>query len=40
MPDEEREEFWTALKRELPVSFRFCGSKGYVHAPPFLPVRR
>ncbi|KAI0022738.1 S-adenosyl-L-methionine-dependent methyltransferase [Xylariomycetidae sp. FL0641] len=27
--DAEREEFWTALKRELPNSFRFCGSKGH-----------
>lgn len=25
---EEREQFWTALRRELPNSFRFCGSKG------------
>lgn len=25
----EREEFWTALRRELPNSFRFTGSKGY-----------
>lgn len=28
-PDEEMEEFWAAVKRELPNSFRFCGSKGY-----------
>ena len=27
---EEREQFWAALRRELPNSFRFCGSKGYV----------
>lgn len=26
---EEREQFWAALRRELPNSFRFCGSKGY-----------
>ncbi|MCJ1405722.1 hypothetical protein MMC11_008952 [Xylographa trunciseda] len=29
---EERSEFWAALKRELPNSFRFTGSKG--HAIP------
>lgn len=28
LPEEERQEFWAALKRELPNSFRFCGSKG------------
>ncbi|EON69425.1 hypothetical protein W97_08685 [Coniosporium apollinis CBS 100218] len=27
--EEEREQFWTALKRELPNSFRFTGSKGH-----------
>ncbi|KAI1470782.1 S-adenosyl-L-methionine-dependent methyltransferase [Daldinia caldariorum] len=27
--DQERSEFWEALKRELPNSFRFCGSKGH-----------
>lgn len=27
--DEEKEEFWTAYRRELPNSFRFCGSKGH-----------
>jgi len=27
---EEREQFWAALRRELPNSFRFCGSKGSV----------
>jgi multisite-specific tRNA:(cytosine-C5)-methyltransferase len=26
--EEEKKEFWDALKRELPNSFRFCGSKG------------
>jgi multisite-specific tRNA:(cytosine-C5)-methyltransferase len=25
---EERKEFWTAMRRELPNSFRFTGSKG------------
>ncbi|KAF2227338.1 hypothetical protein BDZ85DRAFT_227709 [Elsinoe ampelina] len=29
---EEREKFWTALRRELPNSFRFCGSKGHALA--------
>ncbi|CZS97199.1 related to tRNA (cytosine-5-)-methyltransferase [Rhynchosporium agropyri] len=29
---EEREEFWDALKRELPNSFRFAGSKGHALA--------
>ncbi|KAK3324268.1 S-adenosyl-L-methionine-dependent methyltransferase [Cercophora scortea] len=32
LPDEEREEFWAALRRELPNSFRFCGSKGHALA--------
>ena len=26
---EERKEFWTAMRRELPNSFRFTGSKGW-----------
>ncbi|RYO89504.1 hypothetical protein DL764_008574 [Monosporascus ibericus] len=30
--DAERAEFWAALKRELPNSFRFCGSKGHALA--------
>jgi hypothetical protein len=30
LPEEEKEQYWAALKRELPNSFRFCGSKGYV----------
>ncbi|CAJ2513565.1 Uu.00g016840.m01.CDS01 [Anthostomella pinea] len=30
--DAGREEFWNALKRELPNSFRFCGSKGHALA--------
>jgi multisite-specific tRNA:(cytosine-C5)-methyltransferase len=29
LSDEERGDFWAALKRELPNSFRFAGSKGY-----------
>lgn len=29
LPEDERAEFWAALRRELPNSFRFCGSKGY-----------
>jgi multisite-specific tRNA:(cytosine-C5)-methyltransferase len=29
LPEEERPKFWAALKRELPNSFRFAGSKGY-----------
>ncbi|KAH8681136.1 S-adenosyl-L-methionine-dependent methyltransferase [Xylariales sp. PMI_506] len=29
LDDEEKKEFWDALKRELPNSFRFCGSKGH-----------
>lgn len=28
MSDEQKKEFWDALRRELPNSFRFCGSKG------------
>ncbi|KAI1083555.1 S-adenosyl-L-methionine-dependent methyltransferase [Whalleya microplaca] len=32
LDDAEREEFWGALKRELPNSFRFCGSKGHALA--------
>jgi len=33
VPEAERKEFWTALRRELPNSFRFTGSKGYIRAP-------
>lgn len=29
LPQDEQTAFWDALKRELPNSFRFCGSKGY-----------
>ncbi len=32
LPEEERAEFWAALRRELPNSFRFCGSKGHALA--------
>ncbi|KAI0111862.1 S-adenosyl-L-methionine-dependent methyltransferase [Daldinia grandis] len=32
LEDEERLAFWEALKRELPNSFRFCGSKGHALA--------
>lgn len=32
LDDAEREEFWSTLKRELPNSFRFCGSKGHALA--------
>ncbi|CAK7227401.1 tRNA (cytosine-5-)-methyltransferase ncl1 [Sporothrix curviconia] len=28
----EREAFWAAFKRELPHSFRFCGSKGHAQS--------
>jgi len=28
VPEAELETFWTALKAELPNSFRFTGSKG------------
>lgn len=28
--NEEQGEFWDALRRDLPNSFRFTGSKGYV----------
>lgn len=30
--EEEREAFWAAFRRELPHSFRFCGSKGHALA--------
>ncbi|KAL8830219.1 MAG: hypothetical protein Q9191_001559, partial [Dirinaria sp. TL-2023a] len=29
VPENERESFWAALRRELPNSFRFTGSKAY-----------
>lgn len=28
LADHEKEDFWAALRRELPNSFRFTGSKG------------
>jgi multisite-specific tRNA:(cytosine-C5)-methyltransferase len=28
LSEEEKAQFWTVLRRELPNSFRFCGSKG------------
>ncbi len=31
LSNEEKYDFWAALKRELPNSFRFTGSKGYAH---------
>lgn len=34
IPEEEWNEFWTTLKRTLPTTFRFTGSKGY-----FWPIR-
>ncbi|KJZ79240.1 hypothetical protein HIM_01391 [Hirsutella minnesotensis 3608] len=32
LPEGEKQEYWDALKRELPNSFRFCGSKGHALA--------
>lgn len=32
LPEEEKAQFWEALRRELPNSFRFCGSKGHALA--------
>ncbi|KAF2099849.1 S-adenosyl-L-methionine-dependent methyltransferase, partial [Rhizodiscina lignyota] len=32
VPLDERDEFWECLRRELPNSFRFCGSKGHALA--------
>jgi multisite-specific tRNA:(cytosine-C5)-methyltransferase len=29
IPEDEKPVFWDALRRELPNSFRFAGSKGY-----------
>ena len=26
--EDQKDDFWTALRRELPNSFRFTGSKG------------
>lgn len=30
IPEEEWSDFWAALKRTLPTTFRFTGSKGYI----------
>jgi multisite-specific tRNA:(cytosine-C5)-methyltransferase len=32
LPEDEKPDFWAALRRELPNSFRFCGSKGHALA--------
>jgi len=32
IPEDEKEAFWAALRRDLPNSFRFTGSRGYVIA--------
>ncbi|KAF7717147.1 Uncharacterized protein PECH_003995 [Penicillium ucsense] len=32
IPEEEKEEFWNAIKRDLPNSFRFTGSRGHALA--------
>lgn len=29
LTESEKADFWAALRRELPNSFRFAGSKGY-----------
>jgi multisite-specific tRNA:(cytosine-C5)-methyltransferase len=28
VPEEEKQQFWEAMRRDLPTSFRFTGSKG------------
>lgn len=33
LSDGEKQQYWEALRRELPNSFRFCGSKGFVDLP-------
>jgi hypothetical protein len=33
LPEEEKALFWETLKKDLPNSFRFCGSKGCVRQP-------
>lgn len=30
IPAEDQEAFWAAMRRELPNSFRFTGSRGYI----------
>lgn len=32
VPEEEWNDFWSALQRTLPTTFRFTGSKGFVAA--------
>ncbi|KAJ5624854.1 Methyltransferase (Ncl1) [Penicillium lagena] len=32
IPEEEREQFWTTMRRDLPNSFRFTGSRGHALA--------
>ncbi|KAJ5217781.1 uncharacterized protein N7469_011406 [Penicillium citrinum] len=32
VPEEEKEEFWAAIRRDLPNSFRFTGSRGHALA--------
>ena len=32
VPEQERETFWEYMKKDLPNSFRFTGSKGSVHS--------
>ncbi|KAJ5578416.1 uncharacterized protein N7459_007380 [Penicillium hispanicum] len=32
IPDEEKDEFWTTMRRDLPNSFRFTGSRGHALA--------
>ncbi|AEO67040.1 uncharacterized protein THITE_2115779 [Thermothielavioides terrestris NRRL 8126] len=32
LPEDEKADFWAALRRDLPNSFRFCGSKGHALA--------
>lgn len=32
IPEDEKEDFWKAMRRDLPNSFRFTGSRGYVAA--------
>jgi multisite-specific tRNA:(cytosine-C5)-methyltransferase len=33
LPEAEKVVFWAALRRELPNSFRFAGSKGFDGLP-------
>lgn len=35
IPEEEREIFWETLRKDLPNSFRFTGSKGYAYSFAF-----